>query len=70
MQTVACDSRDIAEFVVACVCVSADMETWMYPNLLFFHPKLAQGTVPAPINRYVIRILAFASLCPNEVSEE
>ena len=22
-----------------------DMETWMYPNLLFFHPDLAQGTV-------------------------
>ena len=22
-----------------------DMETWMYPNLLFFHPDLARGTV-------------------------
>lgn len=22
-----------------------DMETWMYPNLLFFHPDLARGTI-------------------------
>jgi trehalose/maltose hydrolase-like predicted phosphorylase len=26
------------------------METWMYPNLLFFHPKLAKGTVMYRVN--------------------
>ena len=26
------------------------METWMYPNLLFFHPTLAKGTVMYRVN--------------------
>ena len=32
-----------------------DMETWMYPNLLFFHPDLARGTV-----QYRVRGLRWA----------
>jgi hypothetical protein len=27
-----------------------DMETWMYPNLLFFHPDLARGTIMYRVN--------------------